>query len=584
MICKRTFAVMPLAGCWLWLASCPALAQTEQTHVRLIMLNPQGAAASDLPRVRKLYAAMKKRAASAAGRAVTLTKREFDAVRKAAARRGMIFGRAKDRPPRLRQLYAAIKQRAASAFGRTLTLTKTEVWSVPREKVEAVRKAAAKRGVIMAELGETWDHVLHAVRPNLRMSNRQKSIVDRANASKAAMGVGLMAAPLPPMVEYALSKDAELGGSAKIVVKLSEKTVLTLVRTSFDIKSDMCVWRGTVVGTGAPATLMWWPGGKMGGTVQHGGRIYNIRHMGGELHAVVEMAEDRMPREHAPMPARMRANGPDPRDDPLVQQGEASKLRRMVTAARPAWLQRLGVKTASLLPFKGKAPRARTTPSSKDVVIDVMVAYTRKAAGNYVAVKRDLIDLAIEEANESFRISKLGHIKLKLVHAYETDYVEQGEHFEHLYRMVDRRDGYMEEVHGLREKHRADVVVLVVDDPAGCGLATRVHAEADEAFAVVHHECAASSYSMAHEIGHIIGARHDRNLDKTTTPFPYGHGYVNGTKWRDIMSYKESCNGCPRVPVWSSPNVLVKGEPAGAPDLDNARVIMEQAARVAGFR
>src|SRR3990172_1471731 len=34
---------------------------------------------------------------------------------------------------------------------------------------------------------------------------------------------------------------------------------------------------------------------------------------------------------------------------------------------------------------------------------------------------------------------------------YETDYVEQGEHFEHLYRMVDRRDGYMEEVHGLRE-------------------------------------------------------------------------------------------------------------------------------------
>jgi hypothetical protein len=218
------------------------------------------------------------------------------------------------------------------------------------------------------------------------------------------------------------------------------------------------------------------------------------------------------------------------------------------------------------------------------VVIDVMVAYTRRAAGNYVAIKRDLIDLAIEEANESFRISKLAHIKLRLVHAYETDYVEQGEHFEHLYRMVDRRDGYMEEVHGLRDKHRADVVLLVVDDPAGCGLATRVHADADEAFAVVHHECAASSYSMAHEIGHIIGARHDRNLDKTLTPFPYGHGYVNGTKWRDIMSYKESCNGCPRVPVWSNPNVLVKGEPAGAPDLDNARVIKEQSGRVAGFR
>ena len=98
-------------------------------------------------------------------------------------------------------------------------------------------------------------------------------------------------------------------------------------------------------------------------------------------------------------------------------------------------------------------------------------------------------------------------------------------------------------------------------------------ADADEAFAVVHHECAATTYSVAHEIGHIIGARHDLNLDKMMTPFSFGHGYVNGTKWRDIMSYKESCGGCPRLPVWSSPKVMVKGEPAGTPELDNARVI-----------
>jgi hypothetical protein len=68
------------------------------------------------------------------------------------------------------------------------------------------------------------------------------------------------------------------------------------------------------------------------------------------------------------------------------------------------------------------------------------------------------------------------------------------------------------------------------------------------------------------------------------TPFPYGHGYVNGMKWRDIMSYKESCGGCPRLPVWSSPNVFVRGDPAGTPNEDNARVIAEQAARVANFR
>jgi hypothetical protein len=210
--------------------------------------------------------------------------------------------------------------------------------------------------------------------------------------------------------------------------------------------------------------------------------------------------------------------------------------------------------------------------------------YTRKAAAHYSDIKRELIELAIEEGNESFRNSGIGNVKLRLVHAYQTDYAEEGAHFDHVWRFADKGDGYMEEIHGLRNKYKADVAVLLVDDPAGCGLATRVYADPEEAFAVVHHECAAASYTVAHEIGHLIGARHDLSMDKVMSPFPYGHGYVNGVKWRDIMSYKESCNGCPRIPVWSSPKVLIKGEPAGTPDLDNARVIAEQAARVAAFR
>jgi hypothetical protein len=35
--------------------------------------------------------------------------------------------------------------------------------------------------------------------------------------------------------------------------------------------------------------------------------------------------------------------------------------------------------------------------------------------------------------------------------------------------------------------------------------------------------------SIAHEVGHIIGARHDRVADANNAPFPYGHGYINGT-------------------------------------------------------
>jgi Metallo-peptidase family M12 len=513
----------------------PALAQAEQETVPLIMLKPQGAG----------------------------------------------FGTAD-----LRRLYAALKKRSAKATSQKLPLTKAEVWTVPKEDVEGVRKAAARYGVAMSKLSAAWNHIFHKASADAKMSDKQKMIVDRAKTSAATTAVALMAAPAPAMVEYALTKDAGTANpikeAASITVALPDDTTLTLRRESVETKSDMCTWRGVVETTGAPAVLMWWPSGKMAGTVQHQGRFYSIRHMGGDMLAVVELSDERMPEEHAPISARLRNNDPNLRDDPLRREGDASKLRPVTSGMRTASREQLPAVTLK----RSAAFKKWITPGAAkgDVVIDVIVAYTKKAASYYADVKRELVELAIEEANESFRMSNLGYVKLRLVHAYETDYVEEGEHFQHVWRFADDGDGYMDEIHALRDKYRADVGVLIVDDPSGCGLATRVFADAEEAFAVVHHECAATSYSVAHEIGHLIGARHDLSIDASMTPFAYGHGYVNGTKWRDIMSYKASCNGCPRLPVWSNPKVLIKGEPAGTAQLDNARVIAEQAARVAAFR
>jgi hypothetical protein len=480
-------------------------------------------------------------------------------------------------PPQVSTTYRAIKKRAGTPPVQVLTLTTTEVWSVPRDRVAVVKRSAARLGVEVNELAADWDHVFRTMPAHTSMSDEQKALMAQAMASRAATGVSMTLPPRAAMVEYALTKDATAQPSkepSKIVLELNDKTALTITRTSVDIRSDMCIWRGTVDGTGAPATIMWWPGVTMAGMVQHEGRIYSLRRMRGGIHAVavVEMSEDRMPPEHAPMPARLRANDPNVRDDPLVQQGDASMLR---PKAFPITEDRTPKDMSVQSPGKTR---------SEDVIIDVIVAYTKKAASSYGDVRRELVDLSIEEANQSFRVSNLGQIKLRLAHAYQTNYVEEGTHFDHLWRFADKNDGYMEEIHGLRDKYGADVAVLIVDDPKGCGLATRVFADAEDAFAVVHHECAAVTYSVAHEIGHIIGARHDLNIDKTMTPFPYGHGFVNGTQWRDIMSYKESCGGCPRLPVWSSPKVIIRGMPAGGPNADNARVIAEQAGRVANFR
>jgi peptidyl-Asp metalloendopeptidase len=252
--------------------------------------------------------------------------------------------------------------------------------------------------------------------------------------------------------------------------------------------------------------------------------------------------------------------------------GDSSGAR----ALRPiTWgIERPAAAGAQKVAYAAGATKALPRQSSlaqHEIVIDVLVAYTRKAGEHYHDISREVAELAIEQANHSFRLSGIGHIRLRLVHAFQTGYTERGGHFEHVWHMADRGDEHMERIHALREQHRADIAVLIVDDSTGCGLATRIGADADEAFAVVHHECAVTNYTIAHEIGHLIGARHEL-------------AYVSGNTWRDIMSNKDACGGCPRLPVWSNPTVLIAGEPAGTNDLNNASVIAANAWRVASFK
>jgi peptidyl-Asp metalloendopeptidase len=213
-----------------------------------------------------------------------------------------------------------------------------------------------------------------------------------------------------------------------------------------------------------------------------------------------------------------------------------------------------------------------------------MMLYTKRAASRYLQDPKDVIELAIEQANETFRNSGIPNVNLRLVDARMVNYDEaSGTKFDHLFRMVDGI-GAFREVGNLRDEKHADIVGLMVKDPKDCGLSARVGGTADEAYFVVHHSCAALTISIAHEVGHILGARHDRSIDKNDRPFPFGHGYVNGKKWRDIMSYNRSCNGCPRIPFWSNPRVMYEGEPTGTEREDTARVILEQAERISKFR
>ena len=219
--------------------------------------------------------------------------------------------------------------------------------------------------------------------------------------------------------------------------------------------------------------------------------------------------------------------------------------------------------------------------------INVLVVYTASAAtaaGN-IASK---IQLAVDETNQSYANSGI-NINMVRVNTSQVTYSEANRSFsQHVSALQSTSDGVMDNVHTLRNTYAADMVMLVVNDSEACGQAAAIKATATSAFAVAHYSCITGYYSFGHELGHLQGARHDRYVDGTLSPYQYGHGYIPPSKgWRTVMAYGNTCANCTRVQYWSSPlkTYPSTGEVMGTSTYeDNARVLNTTAATVAAFR
>jgi hypothetical protein len=226
--------------------------------------------------------------------------------------------------------------------------------------------------------------------------------------------------------------------------------------------------------------------------------------------------------------------------------------------------------------------------------IDILVAYTseakRWAADGDIA---RVITSAEQRTNRSFRNSGIA-ATVHVIATLEVSYDERARDFED---MVDDLAGVngdvMKDVRDRGDAIGADIAVLLVDRPEAryCGIAYDVLVDSEHAFAVSDQSCAWETYTFAHEIGHLVGARHDMANDPAQ-PFEYGHGLQypagGGLGWRTIMAYR--CEpGLPqcdeRLPYWSNPSMRFGTAPTGTTEYqNNARVWRERARFVAGFR
>lgn len=237
----------------------------------------------------------------------------------------------------------------------------------------------------------------------------------------------------------------------------------------------------------------------------------------------------------------------------------------------------------------------RTTPVIRVLFLYTPAAMAMMGGNSQVAAMIAEANRYISEGNESFANSNI-NAQLQLAYVGPTIYDESLHSWnDALVHFYTPNDGYMDEVHALRAKYQADICVLMVDKQVGlCGQATTILANEDSAFCIIwpNYLSCGSRYSAIHELGHLIGCRHNLSKDPTNMPYQYGHGYMYcdevydyPTSWCTIMTYENSCErNARRILNWSNPSIYNNGCPTGTSTYENnARVWNERAGTVAAF-
>ena len=366
--------------------------------------------------------------------------------------------------------------------------------------------------------------------------------------------------------------------SKRIAMPTFDGKSLVLNLLTLEPQKGGLVWKGKIANQpGSSASFVVVGNVVIGNIRTTNGNSYQIRYLGNGVHSFREIDQSRFPNEAEP--------GEPPLQ--ILQRGKPGEPQELAAAAPPT---------------------CTTDPATVIDALVVFTAATRAAAGGLQALQAEII-LAIQETNDSYNNSRITQ-RVRLAHMEEVNYSESRNSLTDKNRLQRPTDGFMDNVHTLRNTFAADVVVLIVEnlqaanppDPAQiCGEAFIMdpvtNAFEKFAFAVVRRDCSTGNFTFGHELGHVMSARHDWAADSANnSPFVFNHGFVETTPtsparpWRTIMGVNQKANPTGRIQFWSNPNVddPAGGDPTGVStgnrQANNARTLNTTALTVANFR